>query len=88
MHVPNFGGGGGCQGRRTRVGLTTVTNSLILAGWVTKVYRIPKKIGEWKGGWQQYFDFSYITCSTKNATLKKMHFGQFFLFVFVKFRNL
>ena len=28
---------GGCQGRRTRVGVTTVSNSLILGGWVTKV---------------------------------------------------
>ena len=27
----------GCQGRRTRVGVTTVSNSLILGGWVTKV---------------------------------------------------
>ena len=28
---------GGCQGRRTGVGVTTVSNSLILGGWVTKV---------------------------------------------------
>ena len=28
---------GGCQSRRTRVGVTTVSNSLILRGWVTKV---------------------------------------------------
>ena len=34
VHVPNFGG---CQGRRTGVGVTTVSNSLILGGWVTKV---------------------------------------------------
>ena len=26
---------GGCQGRRTGVGVTTVSNSLILGGWVT-----------------------------------------------------
>ena len=34
MHVPNFGG---CQGRRTGVGVTTVSNSLILGEWETKV---------------------------------------------------
>ena len=59
---------GGYQGHRTGVGVTTVSNSLILGGWATKVYRIPKKIGGWKGGWQQYFDVSFITGLTKNAT--------------------
>ena len=34
MHVPDFWGGG-CQGRRTGVGVTTVFNSLILGLWVT-----------------------------------------------------
>ena len=34
VHVPDFGG---CQGRRTGVGVTTVSNSLILGGRVTKV---------------------------------------------------
>ena len=28
-----------------------------------------KKWGGGKGGWQQYFDFSYITGLMKNATL-------------------
>ena len=42
---------GGCQGRRTVVGVTTVSNSLILGGWVTKVLKNgDKKIGGWKGG--------------------------------------
>ena len=36
VHVPNFGG---CQGWRTGVGVTTVSNSLILGGWVTKVLK-------------------------------------------------
>ena len=41
----------GCQGRRTGVGVTTVSNSLILGGWVTKVLKNgDKKIGGWKGG--------------------------------------
>ena len=30
---------GGCQGQRTGVGVTTVSNSLILGGWVTKVVK-------------------------------------------------
>ena len=30
---------GGCQGRRTGMGVTTVSNSLILGGWVTKVLK-------------------------------------------------
>ena len=30
---------GGCHGRRTGVGVTTVSNSLILGGWVTKVLK-------------------------------------------------
>ena len=30
---------GGCQGRRTGVAVTTVSNSLILGGWVTKVLK-------------------------------------------------
>ena len=48
VHVPNFFLGG-CQGRRTGVGLTTVSNSLILGvksrgggggveGWVTIIF--------------------------------------------------
>ena len=36
VHVPNFGG---CQDRRTGAGVTTVSNSLILGGWVTKVLK-------------------------------------------------
>ena len=30
---------GGCQDWRTGVGVTTVSNSLILGGWVTKVLK-------------------------------------------------
>ena len=36
VHVPIFGE---LQGRRTGVGVTTVSNSLILGGWVTKVLK-------------------------------------------------
>ena len=81
--------------------VTTVSNSLILGGWVTKVLKNRDK--KWEGG--RMGDNNILTvlsyCSRqKNATflftftrvclffkLKKLHFGQFFLFVFVKFRN-
>ena len=46
MHVPNFGG---CQGRRTGVGVTTVSNLLLLGGRVTKVLNNCDKNGG--GGW-------------------------------------
>ena len=42
---------GDCQGRRTGVGVTTVANSLILGGWVTKVLKnCDKKLGGGGGG--------------------------------------
>ena len=41
---------GGCQGRRTGVGVTTVANSLILGGWVTKVLKNCDKNGGGGGG--------------------------------------
>ena len=44
VHVSNFWG---CQGRRTGVGMATVSKSLILG---QKFYRIPKKIGRGGGG--------------------------------------
>ena len=34
---------GGCQGRRTGVGVTIVFNSLILGGWVTNVLKNSNK---------------------------------------------
>ena len=42
----------GCQGRKTEVAVTTVPNSLILGGWVTKVLKNGEKNrGKgWKGG--------------------------------------
>ena len=77
----------GCQGRRTGVGVTIVSNSLILGGVGDKSFKeLRRKIGGWEGGCKQYFDF-YVTGSTKKCHFKKLHFGQFFLFVFVEFRN-
>ena len=45
VHVPIFVG---CRGRRTEVGVTTVSNSLILGGWVTKVSKNGNE--KWEGG--------------------------------------
>ena len=56
VHVPNFGG---CQGRRTGVRVTTVSNSLILRGWVTKVLKNgEKKIGVGRVGDNNILTFS------------------------------
>ena len=46
-----WGGGAGSVMVGGQVGVTTVSNSLILGGWVTKVLKnCDKKIGGWKGG--------------------------------------
>ena len=45
VHVPNFEG---YQGRGTGMMVTTVSNSLILGGWVTKV--VKNAIKNWGGG--------------------------------------
>ena len=42
---------GTCQGRGTGVGVTTVSNSLILGRWATKVFENgDEERGGWKGG--------------------------------------
>ena len=45
MHVPNFGG---LSRSETGVAVTTVSNSLLLGGWVTKVLKNGDK--NWGGG--------------------------------------
>ena len=50
MHVPNFGG---LSRSETGVAVTTVSNSLLLGGWVTKVLKNGDKnwgVGGWGGG--------------------------------------
>ena len=76
MHVPNFGGLSGSEDR----GRGDNSIQFISIGRVgDKSFKeLRQKIGGWKGGWQQYFDFSYITGSTKNATLKNCILGNFF----------
>ena len=48
VHVPIFGG---LSGSEDRGGVTTVSNSLILGGWVTKVLKIDDEKW-WGGGWR------------------------------------
>ena len=70
----------GCQGPRTGLGVTTVSNSLILGGWVTKVLKNGEEKwggGGQKGGWQQYLDFFMLLARQKNATLKNCVWGNF-----------
>ena len=59
MHVANLGV---CQGRRTRVGVTTVSSSLILGGWVTKVLKNGDK--RWGGGGGRVGDNNILTFSS------------------------
>ena len=47
MHVPNFRG---LSGSEDRGGVTTVSNSLILGGWVTKVLKNGDKNRGWNCG--------------------------------------
>ena len=70
------------------MGVTTVSNSLILGGWVTNILKNwDEKWGVGgKVGGNNILTF-YATGSTKNATLKNRILGNFFQFVSVKFRN-
>ena len=77
----------GVSGSEDRGGVTTVSNSLILGGCVTKVL----KNGDEKLGGGRVGDINILTFLCywldKKCHFKKLHFGQFFLLVFVKFRN-
>ena len=76
MHVPNFGG---CQGRRTDVGVTTVSNLLILGGRMTKVF---KKMAEKNRGGRvadnNILTFLCYWLDKKNATFKNYILGNLF----------
>ena len=75
VHVPNFGG---CQGRRTRVGVTTVSNSLILGGWVTKGFKNgDEKEGGGRVGDNNILTFFILLSRQKNVTLKNAFWAIF-----------
>ena len=77
VHIPSFGG---CQGRSTGVGVTTISNSLILGGWVTKVLKnCDEKYGGGRGGGDNnILTFLCYWLGKKNATLKNCILGNFF----------
>ena len=67
------------SGSEERGGVTTVSNSLILGGWVTKVLKNGnEKLGGGRVGDNNILTF-YATGSTKkNATLKNCILSNFF----------
>ena len=72
VHVPNFGGLSGSEDR----GGGDNSIQFINIGRVGD--ESSKELQQKNRGWKQYFDFSYITGSTKNATLKNCILGNFF----------
>ena len=71
VHVPNFGG---CQGRRTGVAVTTVSNSLILGGWVTKILENSDKYRGVEGWLTTIFGLFLLLL----YSIKKCHFPVYF----------
>ena len=69
------------------MGVTTVSNSLILGGWVTKVLKNDDEKWGVEGWVTTLFYFFMPLARQKKCHFKKLHFGQFFLFVVVKFLN-
>ena len=73
------------------MGVTAVSNFSILGGWVTKVLKNGDE--KWGGGEGdgRVGDNNILTFFCywldKQCHFKKLHFEQFFLFVFVKFRD-
>ena len=73
VHIPNLWG---VSGSEDRVG---DDNSI----QIINIGRVDDKsfiefLKKWGGEWQQYFDFSYITGSMKNASSKNCILGYFF----------
>ena len=86
MHVPNFKGMSGSADRGGGDNSIQLINIGRAGDKSFKEWR--RKIG---GGGGRVGDNSiltfYATGSTKKCHFKKLHFGQFLLFVFVKFCN-
>ena len=61
------------------MGVTTVSNSLIFGGWVTKVLRMTtKNRGGGRVGDNSILTFLYYSARQKNATSKNCILGNFF----------
>ena len=84
VHVPIFGGLSGSEDRGGGDNSIQFINIGRVGDKSFKEWR--REVGGWKGGWQQYFDF-FMPLARQKMPLKKLHFGQFFLFVVVKFLN-
>ena len=69
---------GGCQGRRTGVGVTTVSNSLILGGWVTKALNY----GDKNRGVEGYVGDNNILTFSSNCTGQEMSLSCLFSYTF------
>ena len=67
---------GACQGRRTGVGVTTVSNSLIFGGWVTKVLKNSDKNGG--GGGVEGWVTTIFRLFRPTVLDKKCHFPVYF----------
>ena len=81
VHVPNFGALSGSEDRGGGDNSIQFINIGRVGG------KCFKERGQNIGG-GRVGDNNILTIgSTKSATLKKLHFGQFLLFIFVKFRN-
>ena len=66
--------------------VTTVSNSLILGGWVAKVLKNhDEKLGAGRMGNNSILNFFCYWLNKKNATLRNCILGNFFLFIVVKF---
>ena len=82
VHVPNFGGLSGSEDRDDNS-----TQSINIRRVGDKCFKEwGQKIGGRRVGDNNILTF-YAIGSTKKCHFKKLHFGQFFLFVFVKFRD-
>ena len=64
----------GCQGRRIGVGVTTVSNSLILGGWMTKVLKKGDK--NWGGGGGSVGDNNILTFYATGSWFEALLPGQ------------
>ena len=72
------------------LGVTTVSSSLILGGWVTEVLKNDdeNRGGGGVEGWVTTVFLTFLCYSLdKKCHFKKLHSGQFFLLVVVKFLN-
>ena len=84
MHVPNFGGLSGSEDRGGGDNSIEFINIGRVGDKSFKEWR--RKIGGVEGWVTAVFDF-FMLLARQKCHFKRLHFGQFCLFVFVKFLN-